>query len=88
MKKKHMRGVLAAAFCIAAGVGVDLWTIALFAGIVVVIVCGAVVWKKPSNAVALGALACAAGVIAAIALRVAMWLVGTPFMDFFLMALE
>lgn len=81
-------GVLAAAFCIAAGVGVDLWTIALFAGIVVVIVCGAVVWKKPSNAVALGALACAAGVIAAIALRVAMWLVGTPFMDFFLMALE
>lgn len=88
-------GVLAAAFCISAGAsiaasadGALMWTIALFAGVVVAIVCGAVALKKPQSALALGALACAAGVIAAIALRVAMWLIGTPFMDFFMMALD
>lgn len=81
-------GVLSAAFCLAAGALMDAWTIALFAGVVVVIACGAVAWKKPGSSVALGAVACAAGVLAAVALRVAMWLIGTPFMDFFLMALD
>ena len=87
--------VLAAAFCISAGAyvaasdnGATAWTIALFVALAVVIVCGIVALKQPKNALALGAVALAAGVVAAIALRVAMWLIGTPFMDFFLMALD
>lgn len=87
--------VLAAAFCIAAGAyiaaadnGAMMCTIVLFVALVAVIACGAVAFKQPKSALALGAIALVAGVAAAIALRVAMWLIGTPFMDFFLMALE
>lgn len=81
---------LAGAFCLVAGVGGDAaaWVVALFAALVVEIACGAVAAKKPGSALALGAVACVAGVAAAIALRAAMWLIGTPFMDFFLMALD
>ncbi|MEG0461960.1 hypothetical protein, partial [Gordonibacter sp.] len=49
---------------------------------------GAVVLSQPQNALALGTIALAAGLVAAVALRVVMWLIGTPFMDFFLMALD
>lgn len=87
--------VLAAAFCIAAGPyvaaadnGAVAWVVALFAALAAVVVCGAVALKQPKNALAMGAIALVAGVVAAIALRAAMWLIGTPFMDFFLMALE
>lgn len=82
--------VLAAAFCLAAGVYGDavVWAVVLFAALAVEIVCGAVALKQPKSALALGVVACVAGVAAAIALRVAMWLIGTPFMDFFLMALD
>lgn len=87
--------VLAAAFCISAGAyvaaaegGAVAWTVALFAALAVEIACGAVALKKPQGALAPGALALVAGVAAAIALRVAMWLIGTPFMDFFMMALD
>ena len=82
--------MLAAAFCLAAGVYGDavVWAVVLFAALAVEIVCGAMALKQPKKALALGVVACVAGVAAAIALRVAMWLIGTPFMDFFLMALD
>lgn len=87
--------VLAAAFCISAGGAIAasdnsavLWTVVLFVALVVVIVCGALAMKQPKNALAMGVVACVAGVIAATLLRVVMWLIGTPFMDFFLMALD
>ncbi len=82
--------VLAAAFCLAAGVYGDavVWAVVLFAALAVEIVCGAMALKQPKNALALGVVTFVAGVAAAIALRVAMWLIGTPFMDFFLMALD
>ena len=44
--------------------------------------------KQPKNALVLGVIALVAGVAAATLLRVVMWLIGTPFMDFFLMALD
>lgn len=82
--------VLAGAFCLAAGAfgGAVTWTVALLAALAVEIVCGALAMRKPAGALAPGAVACVAGVVAAIALRAAMWLIGTPFMDFFLIALD
>lgn len=87
--------VLAAAFCISAGTYVaaaansaTAWAVALFAALAVEIVCGAVAFKHPKGTLTLGCAALIAGVIAAVALRAAMWLIGTPFMDFFLMALD
>ena len=87
--------VLAAAFCIAAGSylaeaqnGAIAWAVALFVAAAVVVVCGAVAMKRPGNALAWGTIALVAGFVAAIALRAAMWLVGSPFMNFFLVALD
>lgn len=87
--------VLAAAFCISAGAyvaaadnGAMAGTVALFAALAAVVACGAVALKQPKNALVLGAIALVAGVAAATLLRVVMWLIGTPFMDFFLMALD
>ena len=87
--------VLGAAFCLSAGAylaaagnGAATWAGALFATLAVEVACGAVAAKRPSRAVALGVASCVCGVIAAIALRATMWLIGTPFMDFFLMALD
>lgn len=64
------------------------WTVLLFAGAVVAIVLGAVAWKMPATGLAAGIVAAVCACAAAIALRVAMWLVGTPLLDFFLMPLE
>lgn len=87
--------VLAAAFCISAGSyiaesqnGTMTWVIALFVAAVVVIACGVMAFKQPKNTLMLGVIALVAGLIAATALRIVMWLIGTPFMDFFLMALD
>lgn len=87
--------VLAAAFCILAGSyiatsdnGAITWTIALFVAAMAAIGSGLLTLKKPKNALILSAIALIAGLIAATALRVVMWLIGTPFMDFFLMALD
>ena len=87
--------VLAAAFCISAGAyvaaadnGAMAGTVALFVALAAVVACGAVALKQPKSALALGAIALVAGVAAATLLRVVMWLIGTPFMDFFLMALD
>ena len=54
----------------------------------VALVAGVVAVKKAESATALGAVACIAGVICAIAMRVAMWLVGTPVLNFFLQPLD
>lgn len=64
------------------------WAVALFVGAVVAVVCGAVAWKAPANGLVLGVVATIAACAAAVALRVAMWLVGTPLLDFFLMPLD
>lgn len=82
--------VLAGAFCLVAGVYGDaiMWAVVLLAALAIEIACGAMAAKKPGSALALGAVAAVAGVAAALALRAAMWLIGTPFMDFFLMALD
>ena len=87
--------VLAAAFCISAGTyiaaadnSVMSATVALFAALAEAIICGAVALKRPRNALTLGVIALVTGVAAATLLRVVMWLIGTPFMDFFLVALD
>lgn len=87
--------ILAAAYCAIASAylaasedGAVTWVAAVFVGAVVEIACGLLASKKPSGAAAMGAVCLVAGVVAAIALRVAMWLLGTPFMDFFLMPME
>lgn len=88
-------GALAAAFCVSSGSwiaasanGAVMWTIVLFAGVVLTIAAGAWAMKKPQNATGLSAVGLVAGVVAALALRVVMWLIGSPFMDFFMMPLE
>lgn len=87
--------VLAAAFCVSAGAyiaasdnGAVMGAIVLFVAAIAVIACGLAAWKKPQGALALGVGALVAGLVAATLLRVVMWLIGTPFMDFFLMALD
>lgn len=49
---------------------------------------GAWAWKQTSAGMPAGVVACAAGVVSAIAMRLAMWLVGTPLLDFFLMPFD
>lgn len=44
--------------------------------------------KRPSNVLAAGVVAICASAFGAIALRVLMWLIGTPLMNFFLMPLD
>lgn len=68
--------------------GVVVWMVVFVVAIVVSLVCGIVAWKRPERALAIACVAVAAGVVAAIAIRVVMWLVGSPFMDFFMMPLE
>lgn len=84
--------VLSGAFVLGAADAVNAlampWAVLLFVGAVVAIVCGAVAWKMPKSAVAAGVVGTIAAALAAVALRVAMWLVGTPLLDFFLMPLE
>ena len=64
------------------------WVVLLFVGAVLAIVCGAVAWKMPKSALVCGIAATVCAAAAAIALRVVMWLVGTPMLDFFLMPLD
>lgn len=78
----------AASWLAAADNGALAWAVAMFVGIAVAVAGGAVAWKKPQGAMALAAAVLAAGLVAALALRIAMWLSGTPTMDFFLMPLE
>ena len=86
--------VASAAFCVHAGSylaaaenGAVTSVVILFVCLVAEILCGVGALKKPANATAFGAAAVVLGVAAAIALRVAMWQIGTPSMDFFLVPL-
>ena len=86
--------VLAAAFCISSASwvaqadGALALVVALFVACVVCIAAGAVAVKRTQSGVALGVVAFAAGVAAAILLRVVMWIIGSPILNFFLMPLE
>ena len=87
--------VCCAAFFIYAGAwlggakaGAVAWIAATFVCAAVALVAGIAAVKKAESATVLGAVACIAGVICAIAMRVAMWLVGTPLLDFFLQPLD
>lgn len=69
--------------------GAVAWIAVTLVSAVVAGVCGAVAWRQPTKgAVAVAVMALIAGVVCAIALRLAMWLVGVPVMDLFLMPLD
>ncbi|MDO4291357.1 MAG: dimethyl sulfoxide reductase anchor subunit [Eggerthellaceae bacterium] len=69
--------------------GFVIWAVVTFAAVLVAAGAGAWAWKKPEAAgAAAGGVAAAAGIVCAVALRVAMWLVGTSLMDLFLMPLD
>lgn len=67
--------------------GAALWVAVLFIALAAGAAAGVVQWKKPQQSLALSTVALVAGLLAAIALRVAMWAMGTPLMDLFLMPL-
>ena len=64
------------------------WAVAAFIGLFVLIACALFARLKPARALPCGTLALIGGVVAALCMRAVMWLIGTPFMDFFLMSLE
>lgn len=68
--------------------GCVAWIAATFVCIAIALVAGVLAMKKADSAVVAGAVSTAAGVVCAIAMRVAMWLVGTPLLDFFLQPLD
>lgn len=69
--------------------GAVAWIAVTLISAVVAGACGAAAWKQPAKgAVAVAVVAVVAGVLCAVALRVAMWLVGVPVMDLFLMPLS
>lgn len=68
--------------------GTVAWIAVTFVALIVSLACGVLSWKKPSLAKTAGVVALVAGVASAIAMRVAMWLIGTPVLDFFLMPLD
>lgn len=72
----------------AAKEGAVAWIAVTFVALALSLVAGVLAWKKPANAKAFALVALVAGVAGAIAMRVAMWLVGTPVLDFFLMPLD
>lgn len=87
--------VCAGSFCIMASGelaqnanGALAWTACLFVALVIELALGILALNKPESGLVLGAVAVVVGVIAAIALRSAMWCAGTPSLDFFLMPLE
>lgn len=87
--------VSAVAFCVASGAdlftaehNLNIWAVALFAALVFACVCSAFAIKQSEKALPLAVVIVIGSLIAAIAVRVIMWLIGTPVMDFFLMPLE
>lgn len=84
--------VASAVFCLGVGEAVTMlatpWAVALFAGAIVAVACGAVAWKMSANALVCGVLATVGACATAVGLRVIMWLVGTPLLNFFLMPLD
>lgn len=88
--------VVSAAFCLqavpyygTAEAGAAAWTVVLFVTEALGIACGAVAWKRPAACrLAMGAASLAACLVAAVAMRVVMWLLGTQVLNFFLMPME
>lgn len=80
--------IYASAWLSGAQPGAVAWIAATFVCAAVALVAGVAAVKKAESATALGAATCIAGVICAIAMRVAMWLVGTPLLNFFLQPLD
>lgn len=89
-------GVLTAAiFCFSSGGEIftaqndlSLWLIVLFLSLIVACVCSAFAIKQADKGIVLAVVAVAGGLIAAISLRVVMWLIGTPIMDIFMMPMH
>lgn len=84
--------ICCAAFIVPAGDaivegGAGLWAAVTFVCALAGIALGAYTWKKSPEGVGLVAVVVAVGFVCAIALRVAMWLIGTPVFDFFMMPL-
>lgn len=84
-----------AVFCLMSGVevmsaesGLNLWTIGLFVLLAIACISSAFAIKNANQGALLGGIACIAGFLAAVCLRVVMWLVGSPILDLFLMRLE
>lgn len=71
-----------------AATGAVAWLVVAFVSLAAACGCGAYAWKKPEGARALAYVGLAAALLGALAMRVAMWLVGSPLMDFFLMPLD
>lgn len=71
-----------------AAAGAALWLAVTFVSGVVAVAAGVWAWRKPAAGKAAGVVAVIAGVLFAVAVRVFMWLVGTPLMDLFLMPME
>lgn len=83
--------VFGAAFVFKAGAtnaSALVWAAVLLIGVIVSIVAGFLAWRKPSTGAGSGALALCGGFAGGLAMRVAMWLVGTPLMNLFLMPLD
>lgn len=87
--------VLAGVFCALASAyvassenGAIIWVVVLFAALLIEIVCGVLARKQPQSVFTYATIALVVGIAAALALRVAMFLIGSPFMNFFLMPLE
>ena len=86
--------VLAAAFCIVSGSwvaaadGAVALVAVLFVACAATIAAGVVAMKRTQSGLTMGVVAFAGGVIAAIVLRVVMWIIGSPVLNFFLMPLE
>lgn len=67
--------------------GASMWVVCLFVTLVVELALGVLAMKKPESGLVLGIVAVVVGIVAAVALRCAMWCVGTPVLDFFMMPL-
>ena len=68
--------------------GCIAWIVATFVCGIISAIVGAYGFKKPENALACGVVACLFSCVCAIAMRVGMWAIGTPLMDFFQMPME
>ena len=68
--------------------GAVAWIVATFVGCIAALAAGALAMRKADSGMAAGAVATVAGVVCALAMRVAIWLVCTPLLDFFLQLLD
>lgn len=85
--------VVCAAYCIQMSDAVTesngiAWLVILFICLAVTAAASTALWKKPSRGIIPGVIALACGVVGAVAMRVVMWLIGSPLMNLFLMPLD